>query len=1504
MLPARRLTALAPFRATVALLVTLLTAPPAGAAVTLRKQLDLRGDFKLFGNTLAQDRANGVVAPLVGTLCTTSGTVTCGTNTSDSGADAFWRAEPSTGIAACSATVTAATARSVSVLQLPAGAIVKYARLYWAGYVAGNAFDPTATLTAPGGAVSPLTADAGWTLPTGETGRWWYQASADVTALVQALPVAAGAWMVSDVDSIPLANVTSEVAFTGWWAVVFYEDPAEFTLRNLTLFDGFEGVSSGVAASATLAGFRVPSGGFDAKLGVVAWEGDSSVSGDQLKFKGYTAPAAPPATLVSLTDVINPANNFFNRSRSHLGAAVTVAGDLPQTTGGAGSLSGMDLDVVDLKANAAIASGNDSATISATSTGDIYVLGGFITSISTLKPDFTNTEKSAVNVDRVGATLAGDRLEYTIVARNAGNDPSVQTVMTDALPPGITLVPGSIRIATGPNAGAKTDAAGDDQADYVAATRTLAVRLGTGATGAVGGSLAIGESTSVVFRATVDAGAAGAIDNQATVTAAGQNGQPSTGFPSHPPSGGAGGGGTITVIDACVTDLQCGGATPACDVAPAPNACVACTGDAYCGGATLVCDLAARACVGRASLTPAAQEKPAAPGLAVPFDLLLQARQSVAERFNLEVLDGGCAVAVELRVGAGPAVAWRDAAGTWTIDPGSDLDADGRPDFAAPAAGGVPFTLRLSQAPGAALGDRCLAQVVATGFATGAAAPVSVEVRAAAPVTFGPDRTGAGALTVGSGGTVAFAGIIQNNGGVETSFTLSAAVTASPSAGPLADAVPWSDPNGDGDPSDGAPITVTGPVAPFGGTVRVVLVAKASTGAGAPLPAGTLLAAEAVASTTGGGASATQASQAWVGWLVASADAAFGSSTQTFAPCETVQLEARRLPLADGYALEWYAGSAPVRGVDLPFRSVDPWTVTGGSARDAAALPAGAPDAVTVLLVQRTGASETVFDTLPLGVERGGAIAALLSPARTTMGQPLQASVSFRSDAQRVTHRATQLAWTVSGGGQVMDGAGAFVAPPATARLRSGVDAAPGATVVDTLSASPAWPAPGRYQVGVAWQLACGASPLLAEGAADVDVVPRAPVIGAPPEGALLSSATPTVAGTGLPGASVVVSIDGVSLPPVTVDDSGRFTLKVPAGSPLAEGAHLVVAVQAAAGLTSEQTAPVAFSTDSLPPSLSLASPAPGTFLDGAAAPLGRVSFAGTAEAGATVALSVDGAPVPVVRAGSGFTAAVTLADGAHQATLSATDMAGNPATLVVPFDLDATPPAAPLVASPSAGQLLGSALAPAGLVAFTGTAEAGTTVTVTVGGSSARTAANGVAFAASLLLADGDHVAVVTATDDAGNASAAATVAFRLDTLPPATPVILSPGSGAWLGEGLVLVSGTAESGSTVRVEVGAFSATVTAAGDGAFTASFSLAAGSRTATAVATDAAGNASSQASVTFLVAAGSTPPPESRPSGGGCGCSQGAGAAGGSSLLLLALAASWPRRRRARAGLGS
>jgi uncharacterized repeat protein (TIGR01451 family)/MYXO-CTERM domain-containing protein len=451
---------------------------------------------------------------------------------------------------------------------LPVGATVTYARIYWGAQLGTNTPDQTITLDFPDGSTATVTADTSYSVPHPTTpNTYWYESTAEITTLVTALGTPTGPYRVSGIDSVNLVNFNSADAFEAWSIVFFFQDPADPTTRNLALFDGLDLVSNGNPASATLSGFLVPNAGFDAKLGVMAYEGDNTLIGDALIFNGG-----------SLTDAVNPVNNFFNGSHSWLGTPVSVTGDLPQMDGLAASMSGVDLDVVDV--TALVAAGQTSATIQATSTGDTYMIGAFATSISTYRPDFGTSTKTFTDLNG-GGVFRNDILEYTIVATNTGNDTALGVVLTDPLPVGLAFVPGSIQITVGANPGVKTDAAGDDQGEYDAGTRTITVRLGTGANNTTGGTMATGETTTIKFQARVDTDGPTIIANQATITASGQKGNPTTGYPSG--NGSTPGTPTSTPVDQCLVNGDCPVQKPLCYTTPDPNICVVCISDSDCG---------------------------------------------------------------------------------------------------------------------------------------------------------------------------------------------------------------------------------------------------------------------------------------------------------------------------------------------------------------------------------------------------------------------------------------------------------------------------------------------------------------------------------------------------------------------------------------------------------------------------------------------------------------------------------------------------------------------------------------------------------------------------------------------------------------------------------------------------------------------------------------------------------------------------------------------------------
>ena len=502
----------------------------ASAEPALRIQVTQRGDFVLIGNTLAQDCGPGVPAPLAGTVG-----ATCGTGTSDTAPDVYWRADaPLAGQATADVTVLPGLSRSTASLLLPIGATVTHAYLYWAARSPSAQPDLNVTLDRPAAFPGAFSANiAASESAITNFGGTFYQAVADVTALVQ--QNGSGPYRLSGVDSVTLLNLTDAQVSAGWWMVVLYELQSE-PPRNIALFDGLEQVVDGASVSTTISGFKVPVAGFNAKLGVVAYDGDDTSTGDSLLWNG-----------VQLTSTNNPAANFFNSTRTYLGTPINLDGDLPRLTGGPRSMSGIDLDILDITGN--VMPNSTSADLEAQTSGDNYVLGGFITAISTLKPDFTNSAKSVADLNG-GVVNPGDELEYTVVVSNTGDDASKDTILLDQLPPEVTYVPGSLEVVSGPNMGAKTDTTGDDQGEYDAATTTVTVRLGAGANSTAGGGLAVGETTTVRFRVTVNPGVGGSIVNQAVISASGTQGAPAEDTPTDGNGGDPGSPPTVIIVDA------------------------------------------------------------------------------------------------------------------------------------------------------------------------------------------------------------------------------------------------------------------------------------------------------------------------------------------------------------------------------------------------------------------------------------------------------------------------------------------------------------------------------------------------------------------------------------------------------------------------------------------------------------------------------------------------------------------------------------------------------------------------------------------------------------------------------------------------------------------------------------------------------------------------------------------------------------------------------------------
>ncbi|RSC83121.1 type I secretion C-terminal target domain-containing protein [Acinetobacter haemolyticus] len=253
-------------------------------------------------------------------------------------------------------------------------------------------------------------------------------------------------------------------------------------------------------------------------------------------------------------------------------------------------------------------------------------------------------------------------------------------------------------------------------------------------------------------------------------------------------------------------------------------------------------------------------------------------------------------------------------------------------------------------------------------------------------------------------------------------------------------------------------------------------------------------------------------------------------------------------------------------------------------------------------------------------------------------------------------------------------------------------------------------------------------------------VAPDAPVID-PVNG------TDPITGTAEPGTTVTVTFPDGSTAEAVVDEDGNWSVPNPG---LEDGDEVTAVATDEAGNSSDPTTAIVDGT------------APVVTLDEVVTNDNTPALTGTVDdPEATVVVTIDGEDYEAVNNGDGtWTLAddvvAELADGDHEVTVTATDPAGNVGSTTGTITIDTVAPDAPVIDPVN------------GTDPITGTAEPGTTVTVTFpDGSTAEAVVDedGNWSVPNPGLEDGDEVTAV-ATDEAGNSSDPTTAI--VDTTPP----------------------------------------------------------------------------------------------------------------------------------------
>lgn len=398
------------------------------------------------------------------------------------------------------------TNSSSANLNMPAGSTVLWAGLYW-----GSRYSTSAGAAAPSTAqtqlrfrtpamagyqtITPTTVDTNGTAPA--TSGSAFQAFADVTNLVRA--AGNGTYWGAGITTAVARN-----AWAGWSLVVVYEN-ANLPFRNFAVYDGF-GFISNQTVNMTPSGFLTPlSGPVVSRLGAVLWDGDrTGATSESLLLNG-----------TSLSNAANPAGDVWNSTISDLGANISSRNPNYLNT------LGVDIDRFNVPSGT-IPNGATSATIGIQSPGTDEV---FWFGVATFMTDIyvpvvvPNVVKTAQDMSPSTPLLRGDTLRWNVVMSNTGLDSATNLLAIDNIPSYLTYKPGSLVISSGANAGSKSDTSGNDQAEFLTGPDRVVFRLGTGADGTQGGTLAYNESTSFYFDTIVnnDAPAGANITNQVQI---------------------------------------------------------------------------------------------------------------------------------------------------------------------------------------------------------------------------------------------------------------------------------------------------------------------------------------------------------------------------------------------------------------------------------------------------------------------------------------------------------------------------------------------------------------------------------------------------------------------------------------------------------------------------------------------------------------------------------------------------------------------------------------------------------------------------------------------------------------------------------------------------------------------------------------------------------------------------------------------------------------------------
>ncbi|MBA0000130.1 DUF11 domain-containing protein [Enterococcus faecalis] len=336
---------------------------------------------------------------------------------------------------------------------------------------------------------------------------------ADVTSILQGDKSATGSYTLADIPMISSLNGQYQYYnFSGWSLFVVTKDQASKS-RAFSIYYGARGNAAGTNNEFTMSNFlTAKQGNLDP---IVTWftvQGDKYWTGDNAQIKNSAG------TWVNISNTLNPVNNAMNATVTDNDEHMVdkypgkFAPDHP-------NFLDIDIDRMAIP-EGVLNAGQNQINFRTTSSGDDYSTNAIGFAVNAETPEF---EIKKEIVEPKETYKVGETITYRVSLKNTKADSeAINSVSKDALDGRLNYLPGSLKIISGPNSGEKTDASGDDQAEYDETNKQIIVRVGNGATATQGGSYKADTAETIYeFKAQINerAKANELVPNSATVEA-------------------------------------------------------------------------------------------------------------------------------------------------------------------------------------------------------------------------------------------------------------------------------------------------------------------------------------------------------------------------------------------------------------------------------------------------------------------------------------------------------------------------------------------------------------------------------------------------------------------------------------------------------------------------------------------------------------------------------------------------------------------------------------------------------------------------------------------------------------------------------------------------------------------------------------------------------------------------------------------------------------------------